>query len=88
MKTREERLSREGGGRYPHRSTECIFEHKTGPFPGCSPTKERQMEDRQGCWDGYGQTGADYDTKAALNMRAIMRMIETVSGRNASTILV
>ena len=46
------------------------------------------MEDRQGCWDGYGQTGADYDTKAALNMRAIMRMIETVSGRNASTILV
>ena len=29
------------------------------------------MEDRQGCWDGYGQTGADYDTRGGLNMRQV-----------------
>ena len=32
------------------------------------------------CWDGYGTTGADYDTRSGIQMRAIAEMIEEISG--------
>ena len=32
------------------------------------------------CWDSYGSTGRDYDTKQGIQMMAIQAMIETLSG--------
>jgi hypothetical protein len=33
-----------------------------------------------GCWDSYGQTGPDYDTKNGIQMKAIRQMIKRVAG--------
>ena len=35
---------------------------------------------KQDCFDGYGFEGEGYDTKQGLQMRAMARMIEQVSG--------
>ena len=33
-----------------------------------------------GCWDGYGQTGADYALKSGAQMVAVREMIRAVAG--------
>jgi len=43
---------------------------------GANATREQKIA----CWDGYGQTGPDYDTKNGVQMKAIMSMIQTISG--------
>lgn len=48
----------------------------TGKHGGDNPTREQKI----GCWDGYGQTGRDFDLKSGIQMQAIKKMIETVSG--------
>jgi poly(3-hydroxybutyrate) depolymerase len=35
----------------------------------------------QGCWDWWGYSGADYDTKSGKQIRAIMAMIGPLTGR-------
>ena len=46
----------------------------------CNGGKNATAEEQHGCWDGYGQTGAGYDTKQAVQMVAIRRMVEDLSG--------
>jgi len=36
-------------------------------------------EERQGCWDSYGQTGHAYDTRASVQMQAIWKMVYALS---------
>ena len=43
---------------------------------GANQTREQRI----GCWDGYGQTGHNYDTKGGVQMVAIRRMIEAIAG--------
>jgi poly(3-hydroxybutyrate) depolymerase len=56
---------------WPQRALELLVPHAT-------------WDERQGCWDGYGQTGKDYDTRRGAQMVAIRRMIEHISGVNMS----
>ena len=46
-----------------------------GPHGGTNATKE----EKQGCWDGYGQTGSTYDTRHSVQMQAIWNMVHTMS---------
>merc|ERR1712087_77198 len=39
-------------------------------------------DERQGCWDGYGQTGPEYDTQIGAQMQAVRKMIEALAGIN------
>eukprot|EP00756_Hemistasia_phaeocysticola_P052005 Hpha_TRINITY_DN27193_c0_g1::TRINITY_DN27193_c0_g1_i1::g.29410::m.29410 len=50
------------------------------PHSGRHGGKNGTQEEKQGCWDGYAQTGANYDTKNGVQMKAIASMIETLSG--------
>ena len=50
------------------------------PHAGPHGGKNATHEEKQGCWDGYGQTGTGYDTKQGVQMRAISKMIEDISG--------
>eukprot|EP00931_Biecheleriopsis_adriatica_P024689 TRINITY_DN15321_c0_g1_i1.p1 TRINITY_DN15321_c0_g1~~TRINITY_DN15321_c0_g1_i1.p1 ORF type:complete len:390 (-),score=43.81 TRINITY_DN15321_c0_g1_i1:130-1299(-) len=38
------------------------------------------VTERHGCWDGYGQTGSNYDTQQGVQMQAIRKMIEAIAG--------
>ena len=37
-------------------------------------------ETQGGCWDAYGQTGADYARRTGVQMAAIAKMIATIAG--------
>ena len=37
-------------------------------------------ETQSGCWDAYGQTGADYARRTGVQMAAIAKMISTIAG--------
>ena len=47
-----------------------------GKFPG-----GKYSQQKSGCWDGYGQTGADYDQRAAPQMRSLANIATHFSGR-------
>jgi hypothetical protein len=47
-----------------------------GRHGGANATKE----EKGSCWDGYGQSGAAYDTREGAQMQAIRAMIEAISG--------
>eukprot|EP00930_Biecheleria_cincta_P100425 TRINITY_DN92068_c0_g1_i1.p1 TRINITY_DN92068_c0_g1~~TRINITY_DN92068_c0_g1_i1.p1 ORF type:complete len:520 (-),score=91.14 TRINITY_DN92068_c0_g1_i1:397-1956(-) len=36
-------------------------------------------EQKQGCWNVYGQTGADYATKSADQMKAVLQMVNSLN---------
>lgn len=36
-------------------------------------------QEKAGCWDGYGQTGADYLYKSGVQMATVFRMIQHVA---------
>jgi len=50
------------------------------PHVGLHGGPHATREQKLGCWDGYGQTGANYDTKNAVQMQAVRKMIEALSG--------
>lgn len=41
---------------------------------------ERTKQTEMGCYDAYAQTGLDYSTRSGLQMQALAKMIERVSG--------
>jgi len=59
---------------WPQKALELLKPHAT-------------WNERQGCWDAYGQTGRDYDLRDATQMRAVRRMIEAISGLNMTGLI-
>ena len=41
---------------------------------------QKQSGEAGSCWDGYGDSGPDYDTLSGPQMLAIKNMIEAISG--------
>jgi hypothetical protein len=53
-----------------------LWPHSGAHGGGTNATKE----EKQGCWDGYGQTGVSYDTHGGVQMQAIRKMVEAIAG--------
>ena len=51
------------------------------PHMGVHGPKDSK-EEQGACWDSYGETGRDYDTKQGVQMKAIAAMIETIAGKS------
>ena len=37
-------------------------------------------QEHSGCWDGYGQTGADYAERGGAQMKTISNMLTAIMG--------
>ena len=46
-------------------------------------TRGRTPQLKSGCFDGYGQTGADYDLKSGPQMAAMVAMVFSLLGPGA-----
>lgn len=43
-------------------------------------TRGGYKQQQAGCWDGYGQTGRDYDLKSGLQMQTLARIASHFAG--------
>lgn len=58
------------------------FDHGNNATASCNagtPLAGNCKEVARGCWDGYGQLGADYVLQSAPHMRTVWRMVATVA---------